>query len=280
MKINRAKTAGFCFGVRRALTIAMDAARSNQKVYMLGDIVHNENVVSEIEKAGIKKIKQLGHGKGKTLLIRAHGTQQKTLQKARQAGYTIIDATCPMVKEIHTIAKKMEREGRQVIILGDKNHDEVQGINGQLKQKAIIISSPATIPSSLRQKKVKKAGIVVQSTQNSDNVSSILKILRPRIPNLVFHNTVCNPTRKKQDEAKELPLKNDVVLVIGSKTSANTKRLYEISKALNPKTYWITSRNDIQGSWFKDITTVGVTAGASTPESTIDAIISYVKKIT
>jgi 4-hydroxy-3-methylbut-2-enyl diphosphate reductase len=280
MKINRAKTAGFCFGVRRALDIAMDASRSNQKVCMLGDIVHNETVVSGIEKAGIKKIKRCGRGKGKTLLIRAHGTQQKTLQKARRAGYKIIDATCPMVKEIHTIAKKMEQEGRQVIIVGDKNHDEVQGINGQLKQKAIIISGPDNIPVLLRQKKVKKAGIVVQSTQNYDNVLTILEILKRFITDLTFNNTICNPTRKKQDEAKELPLKNDVVLVIGSKTSANTKRLYEISKALNPKTYWITSRNNIQPVWFKDIATVGVTAGASTPESTIDAIISYLKKIT
>jgi len=141
MKVNLANSAGFCFGVRRAINIAMETAKTNQPVFMLGDIVHNEEVVKKIQETGIKKINRLSSGKGKTLLIRAHGCSKKTLQRAKELGYSIIDATCPTVKEIHAIAKKLENKGFKIIVIGDKSHDEVKGIVGQLKTKAIIIDN-------------------------------------------------------------------------------------------------------------------------------------------
>lgn len=183
-----------------------------------------------------------------------------------------------MVKEIHKIACLLENSGRQVIIIGDKLHDEVQGIAGQLKSKAIIIDKPENIPIA-KIKKIKRAGIVVQSTQNLDNVFAILKVLRKHIPTVAFHNTICNPTRIKQNEVKSMPLENDVVIIIGSKTSANTKRIYEIAKPLNKNSYWINSAQKIKKSWLKNVKSVGITAGASTPESSITEVIRKIKII-
>ena len=279
VKINLAKSAGFCFGVKRALDIAIQTAKKEKRVEMLGDIVHNEDVVKEITQAGIKKIKRLGRGKNKTLLVRAHGTSSKILKEAREYGYKIIDATCPMVREIHKIAKENEKKGYKIIIIGDKKHDEVRGILGQLKKRALVVdniknASPRKLPG------IKKGAVIVQSTQNLDKALKIVKALKKIVKDLKFFNTICKPTQTKQEEIKILPLKNDIMIIVGSKASANTKRLYEISKSLNKKSYWITSRKDLKPVWFRDVKKVGVAAGASTPGYTTKDIIEYLKKIT
>jgi 4-hydroxy-3-methylbut-2-enyl diphosphate reductase len=278
MKINLANSAGFCFGVKRAINIAMHTAKNNKRVFMLGDIVHNEDVVKKIGEAGIKKASRLYAGKGKTLLIRAHGCSNKTLQKAKRLGYSIIDATCPMVKEIHANARSLESRGFKIIVIGDKSHDEVKGIIGQLKAKAIIIDKLSSITIK-RIQSTAKAGVVVQSTQNLDKVEEIINILSKNIKNLEFHNTICKPTRSKQSEVKIMPLENDVMIIIGSKTSANTKRIYEISKSLNNKSHWVNSSGEIKKNWLAKAKSVGITAGASTPESTIREVIQKVKKL-
>jgi 4-hydroxy-3-methylbut-2-en-1-yl diphosphate reductase len=278
MKINLAKSAGFCFGVRRAITMARKTAKTQKSVFMLGDIVHNEEVVKQIREAGIKKINTLTRGKNKTLLIRAHGCSRETLAQALKLNYRVIDATCPMVKEIHKIARQLENQGHQIIIIGDKQHDEVQGIIGQLKAETIVIDKLQNIPLG-RIKKIAKAGIVVQSTQNLDKVLKIIKRLRKYIPKIAFYNTICNPTRIKQAEVKTMPLKNSVMIIIGSKTSANTKRIYEISKTLNKKSYWVNRAEEINKTWLDNATSVGITAGASTPESSIKAVIAKIKAI-
>ena len=275
MKITLAKSAGFCFGVKRALDIAQNALKKNHQVCMLGDIVHNEDVVKTINQLGIKKIKQLRKAKDRTLLIRAHGAASKTFKKAISLGYKIIDATCPMVKEIHKIAKEAEQNGYSIIIIGDNKHDEVKGIMGQLKNKSLVIQSIDDIPIS----KIKKAAIVVQSTQNFEKTLFLIKFLKKNIKQVKIFNTICQPTRIKQKEIKVLPLKNDAMIIIGSKTSANTHRLFEISKSLNKKSYWINSLSDIKRTWFKNIQTVGITAGASTPDKTTNEIIEYLSKI-
>jgi len=275
MKINLAKSAGFCFGVKRALDIASKTISSRADVYMMGDIVHNEDVIKEIENAGIKKIKELKSVKNKRLLIRAHGVGIDLLSKARKLGYNIVDATCPMVKEIHGIAKKMEDKGYRIIIIGDKDHDEVQGIIGQLKAKPMVIEDLNDVDFN----KIKKAAVVVQSTQNMEKVARIAEKLKPLVSELKFFNTICKPTRLKQEEIKKMPLENDVMIIAGSKTSANTKRLYEIAKAINKRSYWVQSRQDIKPAWFKGARNVGVTAGASTPDRTIKEIIEYLQRI-
>jgi len=276
MKINLAKSAGFCFGVKRAISIALEKAKSGQPVFMLGDIVHNEEVVRQVGKAGIRKIRRLGCGRGRILLIRAHGCSNKTLRRAEECGYAVIDATCPMVKDIHKIAKDLEDTGRKVIVIGDKLHDEVQGIAGQLKHKAIVIDDLKNVPLK-KIKAIRRAGVVVQSTQNLDKALKILDALRENIREVEFHNTICNPTRIKQGEIKNMPLKNDVMIIIGSKASANTRRLYEISRSLNKKSYWVSSGKEIKRSWLAKAKSVGITAGASTPESTIREVIQRIK---
>ncbi|HTZ11692.1 MAG TPA: 4-hydroxy-3-methylbut-2-enyl diphosphate reductase [Candidatus Margulisiibacteriota bacterium] len=278
MKVNLAKSAGFCFGVKRALAIAIETSSSESKIYMLGDIVHNEDVVRQISEAGIKKIKKLGMGKGKTLLIRAHGTGIKTLEKARRLNYKVVDATCPMVKEIHRIARELEAKGYRIIVIGDKRHDEVQGIIGQLKRKAVVIDAIGNIPFNVI-RRIQKGCVVVQSTQNIEKVLLIVEVLKSYIRKLKFYNTICKPTRIKQEEIKMLPLENDVMLIIGSKNSANTKRLYEISSSLNKKTYWIESKKELKKNWFKKAKNVGVTAGASTPDTTTQSVIKYLRSL-
>lgn len=278
MVINLAKSAGFCFGVERAIKIALETVKDNKNVEMLGDIVHNEHVIKAIKKAGIKKIQKLTKGKNKTLLIRAHGTSTITLDKAKRLGYNIVDATCPMVKEIHRIARTMEEQGYKLIIIGDKKHDEVSGIVGQLNDKTIVIDAQKNVPLN-NIKKLKKACVVVQSTQNIDKVNQIVTVLKRYIKDLKFFNTICRPTRIKQQEIKSMPLENEVMIIIGSKTSANTKRLFEISKSLNPQTYWVQSKHDLKRKWFKGIKAVGITAGASTPDSITKQVIRCLRTL-
>jgi len=278
VKIKLAKSAGFCFGVKRAIDIAYRTLPGNKNVYMLGDIVHNEEVAKKLKNTGLKKTEKLSNGKNKTLLIRAHGASLRTIDAARRLGYRIVDATCPMVKEIHKIASRAESESRTIIVIGDKKHDEVRGIIGQLKRKAIVISGPEDVPLE-KIKKIKKAAIVAQSTQNSVKVLKIAELLKHHIKDLKFFNTICQPTRTKQQEMQHMPLENDAMIIIGSKASANTQRLYEISRSLNTKSYWVSSKKDIKPKWFKGIRSVGITAGASTPDDTTKEIVAYIKKI-
>ena len=274
MKINLAKSAGFCFGVKRALETAIKTSQGKKEVVMLGDIVHNERVVRKITEAGIKKIKRLKLSKGKTLLIRAHGEPKKIFNSARRLGYKIVDATCPMVKEIHKIVNSMEKKGYTIIVIGDKKHDEVRGITGQLKKQYLIIEKTDPMPlASIR--RIKKAAVVVQSTQNLSNALKIVKSLERYIPKLKFFNTICKPIRIKQAEMQDMPKNNTCMIIIGSKNSANTKRLYQISKSLNKRSWWVNSKEEIKPLWVKNAKSIGITAGASTPKETIDEVIRY-----
>jgi 4-hydroxy-3-methylbut-2-enyl diphosphate reductase len=259
--------------------IAFRITQPSANVYMLGDIVHNERVIADLKQCGIRKIKRLSNGKDKSLLIRAHGTARQTVERARNLGYEIIDATCPMVKDIHRIARNMERQGYKIIVIGDKQHDEVRGIIGQLKNETIIIEGPKYIPWR-KIRKIARAAVVVQSTQHTDNALRVYAKLKPLIKELKFFNTVCRPTRMKQEEIKRMPLANDVMIIIGSKSSANTRRLYEISRSLNKRSYWVNAKGRIRPGWFKNADTIGISAGASTPDATIREITTYIKKIT
>jgi len=273
MKVNLAKSAGFCFGVRRALRIADETAARGGKVFMLGEIVHNEDVLRDIERKGIRRIRRLSRGGGsRTLLICAHGVPSGLMQRARSLHYRVVDATCPMVKHIHRIASDMEREGRRVIVIGDKDHDEVRGIVGQLRTEAIVIDSVADIQASIMGG-IKKAAVVVQSTQDIGKVLKIKKKIQGLVHDLRFHNTICKPTSQKQREILSLAVRNDVVVIIGSRTSANTRRLYELSRLLNPRTHWVGSKDDLKPCWLRNAKRVAVGAGASTPESVTAGVI-------
>lgn len=285
MQIHLARSAGFCFGVRRAIKIARELASSPQATCMLGDLVHNEAVISELEASGLRKIKRLQPGRGvvglgrPTLLLRAHGAARDTVAQAKRYGYRLVDATCPMVREIHRIARAMDRQRWRLIVIGDRQHEEVLGIAGQIARRAVVIDPAAPIPWQ-KLRGMRKAAVVVQSTQNLDRVVPVVAQLRRRIAEVRFFNTICNPTRMKQAEIKTMPLENDAMLIIGSRTSANTKRLYEISKGLNPRTYWIQAPEELAPRWFKGVRTLGITAGASTPDTTTQAVIARIRALT
>ena len=278
MKVRVAKSAGFCVGVKRAIDIALKTASTKKDVYVLGDIVHNEDVVKQIATAGIKKLDKLGQGKNKVLLVRAHGVKPEILIKARRLGYTVVDATCPMVKEIHKIVREADKQGFQVIVVGDKKHEEVHGIVGQTRRKILVIDNLKDIPFK-KIKPIKKACVVVQSTQILNKVLSIVAVLKKHIQEVHFINTICKPTQFRQEEIQRMPLENDVMIVIGSKNSANTKRLYEIARSLNKKSYWVASKKDIRKEWFRKAKHVGITAGASTPASITQGVLSFIHQI-
>ena len=278
MKIILAKSAGYCFGVRDAVNAAYDVSKEHGEVYMLGDIVHNENVVEDFEKKGVKVVESLEEiPEDKPVLFRAHGTSKDVWKKAEDKKMNIIDATCPLVHDIHREVKELHAEGRKIIIIGDHGHDEVIGIASQV-EGAIIIAS---IEEAQKLRKTKKAGIVSQSTQAIENVQDIINILMTKVVDLRFINTICFPTKRNHQQIKELSVITDMMLIIGSFTSANSKRLTELSLERNKNTYQVTNAAEIDSSWFKNnINSVGISAGASTPDWIIDSVIKKVKELT
>ena len=276
MKILLAKDAGYCFGVRDAVNLAYDTADKDGDVYMLGHIVHNENVVKDLDNAGAKVVASLDNiPKDKPVLFRAHGTSVETWDNANKKNMNIIDATCPLVLEIHDEVKKLEAEGRKIIIVGDHGHDEVKGIASQVKDPIVVSSSKEA--STLR--KYKRAGVVSQSTQTIENVQEIINIIMTKVFDLRFVNTICFPTKRNQTQIKELAKQCDLMVVIGSFTSANSKRLTALAKERNDKSYQVTNADEISPNWFKEVEIVGVSAGASTPDKIINDVLEKIKKI-
>ena len=274
MNIIIAKDAGYCFGVRDAVNMAYDTAEKYGDVYMLGDIVHNEKVVSDLEKAGAKVVSDIDQiPDNSPVLFRAHGTKTDIWSEAKNKNVKIIDATCPLVHEIHHEVKKLEEEGRQVIIIGDHGHDEVVAIADQVS-KPIIISNPEEANQIRR---YKKAGAVSQSTQMIENVQSILNILIQKVFDFRFVNTICFPTKRNHEQIKELSIDCELMIIIGSFTSANSKRLTELASQRNEKTYQVTGKEDLKKEWFINVENVGISAGASTPDYLIDEVKEQIK---
>ena len=276
MKITIAKDAGYCFGVRDAVNLAFDASKKYGEVYMLGDIVHNENVVKDLEKSGAKVVDTLDDVPiNKPVMLRAHGTINKTWDEAREKNLNIIDATCPLVHEIHREVKMLEEEGRKIVIIGDHGHDEVKAIADQVANPTIIASKEEA--SEL--KRTRKIGVVCQSTQMIENVQEIINILMTRIVDIRFINTICYPTKRNHDQIKELAKNSDLMIIIGSFTSANSKRLTELAKQRNKNTYQVTCADDLDKNWFRAVKSVGISAGASTPDYLISGVENKINEI-
>ena len=276
MKILLAKDAGYCFGVRDAVDMAYNTAEKHDDVYMLGHIVHNENVVNDLDKAGARVVASIDDvPDGKPILFRAHGTTVNTWDDAKTKDMNIVDATCPLVWEIHEEVKKLEKEGRKIIIVGDHGHDEVVGIASQVNNP-IIVASPKEAKAL---KKTKRAGVVSQSTQTIENVQEIINIIMTKVFDLRFVNTICFPTKRNQTQIKELAKQCDVMVVIGSFSSANSKRLTALAKDRNKNSYQVTCAEEIESKWLEGVETVGVSAGASTPDNIIHDVIIKIKEI-
>ena len=275
MKIIIAKDAGYCFGVRDAVNMAYDASEKYGEVYMLGDIVHNENVVEDLSKAGTKVVDNLDDiPNDKPVLFRAHGTVNKLWDEAKEKKMKVIDATCPLVHEIHSEVKKLAKDKRQIIVIGDHGHDEVRAIADQVPG-TIIVSNPE---EANKLRKFKKAGVVSQSTQMIENVQKIVNILMTKVFDLHFVNTICYPTKRNHEQIKSLANSSDLMIIIGSFTSANSKRLTELSKQRNKNTYQVTCAQDLDRNWFESVSSVGISAGASTPDYLIEGVANKIKE--
>tara|TARA_Y100001970_G_C14244249_1_gene866957 strand:- start:1927 stop:2790 length:864 start_codon:yes stop_codon:yes gene_type:complete len=276
MKIFIAKDAGYCFGVRDAVNMAYDTASEHGEVYMLGTIVHNERVIENLDKAGAKVVNDFEDvPDGKTLLFRAHGTSPELWKKAKNKNINLVDGTCPLVTEIHHEIKTLEKEGRKTIIIGDHGHDEVVAIAAQVEKPIII----ANIGEAKKMRRIKRAGIVTQSTQMIENVQEIINVLMQKVYDLRFINTICFPTRRNHEQIKELACQCDVMVVIGSFTSANSKRLTQLSLERNKRSYQVTSAEELKEEMFNNCASVGISAGASTPDEIIEEVVTKIKKI-
>jgi len=243
---------------------------------MLGSIVHNEKVVNDLNKAGAKIVRALDDvPKESPILFRAHGTVNHLWEDAKKKNMKIIDATCPLVYEIHQEVKKIYNEGRQVIVIGDHGHDEVIAICDQVKNP-IVISTPE---EALKMRKIKKAGVVSQSTQGIENVQKIINILMTKVFDLHFVNTICYPTKRNHEQIKEIAKLNDIMIIIGSFTSAKSNRLTQLSLAINSQSFQVTDSKDLKPKWFKNNDNIGISAGASTPDYLIKDVKDTIENI-
>ncbi len=276
MRITVTKDAGYCFGVRDAVNMAYDAAEKYGEVYMLGSIVHNEKVVDDLSKAGAKIVKSLDDvPKESPILFRAHGTVNELWDRAKAKNMNIIDATCPLVYEIHHEVKKLSDEGRKIIVIGDHGHDEVIAIANQANDSIVI----ANKQEALNLRKMKRAGIVTQSTQAIENVREIINILMNKVYDLRFINTICYPTKRNHEQIKEIAKTHDLMIIIGSFTSANSKRLTQLAKEINPNSFQVTCSKELDPNWFNKIRSVGISAGASTPDHIIQDVKNKINNI-
>ncbi|NQV30568.1 MAG: 4-hydroxy-3-methylbut-2-enyl diphosphate reductase [Candidatus Marinimicrobia bacterium] len=275
LKVRVAKDAGFCFGVRDAIEKAREVAQQHGKVYMLGDIVHNERVVGQLEHENVMVVNSLDEVKDAPVLFRAHGTIPEIWEQAARKDLEVVDATCPLVHEIHSEIKKLHDEDRKLIIIGDHGHDEVVAIQAQVPESIVV----SNIEEAENLARIKKAGVVSQSTQMIENVQAIIAILSMKIFDLRFVNTVCFPTRRNQGQIKEIAPISDVMIIVGSFTSANTKRLHEVSLGLNPKSFMVEDAADIKDEWFDNATSVGVSAGASSPDDLIKEVVEHLNNL-
>ena len=276
MKITVAKDAGYCFGVRDAVKLAYDTADKYGEVYMLGSIVHNEEVVDDLKRAGAKIIDNLDEVPEQSpILFRAHGTVSKLWDEAKSREMNVIDATCPLVYEIHHEVKTLALDGRQIIVIGDHGHDEVVAIADQV-ENVIIVANP---DEAEKLRKIKRAGVVSQSTQSFENVRDILNILMTKIFDLHFVNSICYPTKRNHEQVKEMADIHDIMIIIGSFSSANSKRLTQLARKKNENVFQVTCADELDPKWFINKESVGISAGASTPAYLIEEVKNKIEII-
>ena len=276
MKIILAKHSGFCEGVHRAYRIATASVKSTRPIFILGDIVHNSDVVDEFKRLGIRKVKALkGLPRGSTLIITAHGTTPKIVLEAKERGLKIVDTTCPWVKKAQAVARELSDSGRQVVIVGDKGHPEVRGLYAWAGEGAVIVEKSSDLKKIKFNKKV---GVIAQTTQSEENFRDIVSQIRSTVPDVSVHNTICGATARRQCSAKDLAEEVDVMLVVGDLKSANTKRLAELCRRAGVATHHIQNAGELKPSWLKGKGKVGITAGASTPERVIKEVVGKIKE--
>ena len=278
-KVKVAKSAGFCFGVKRAIDMVYEEAAKGGKVYTLGPVIHNEQVVSDLESKGVKvvdNIESLDAGQDTTVIIRSHGVPEEIINRLKEKNIRIVDATCPFVSKIHHIVKEKYNEGYHIVVIGNAKHPEVEGVCGWCGNSADVIGSVEEA-GKYSNYKDKKLCVVSQTTFNYKKFQDIVDILVKKSYDIVVMNTICNATEERQTEAGTIARQSDAMLVIGGKHSSNTQQLFEICKRVCPDTYFIQTLDDLDLKKLQSFRSVGITAGASTPNNIIKEVQSYVR---
>lgn len=268
-RIEIASEAGACYGVERALRMVEDAAKTSiVPVHTLGPLIHNPRVVDDLAAKGVTVVASPEESSGDTLLLRTHGVTPEEERRARELCHDVLDATCPFVKKVHLAASRLYREGYQVVVVGEAGHPEVEATLPHAPGAVVVgdASEVAKLPVC------KKIGVVVQTTQSRSNLEHVVSALLGRAEEVRVVNTICDATSGHQGACAELAARADVMIVIGGRISANTKRLAEIAAELCPRTYHIEGADELDPSWLVGAELIGITAGASTPASQIDAV--------
>ena len=276
MRIIVAEHAGVCYGVERALKLAQEAVADGGAVHTLGPLIHNPQAVAALEARGVvvvDSVDEVGEG---TLVIRTHGVDPVRVDTARAKGLSVVDATCPFVSTAQRHAADLADSGYSVFIVGEAHHPEVEGILAHTGGRAAVIERVEDLPETLPSRRV---GIVVQTTQSAALLQDVAAALLPRVNELRVFNTICSATSKRQQAADELAGKVDVMIVVGGKNSGNTTRLAEICAATNERVHHVETPSELLPEWFAGAETVGVTAGASTPDEQIVGVIAAIEAL-
>lgn len=276
MEILLAKRAGFCFGVKRATQMAFEAAVKEQKTFTLGPIIHSPQVVQKLEEMGVSVVNNLKHVSDGTVIIRSHGVLASEMEEAGRKQLKVVDATCPFVKKAQEHVKHLSEAGYEVLVVGDADHPEVEGIVSYGKDKVYVVASGEEVR---KLPKMSKMAVVAQTTQSFENLRNVVDECLRRGGEVRVFNTICDATAVRQQEATELAQQVDCMIVIGGFNSANTRRLAEICSELQPRTHHIETAQELDSAWFEGVHKVGVTAGASTPKWIIDDVMARLEEI-
>ena len=281
MEITVAKSAGFCFGVQRAVdSVYKELEENSGKIYTFGPIIHNEQVVEDLNKRGIEVIdtvEQLKEIKEGTVVIRSHGVAKEIYDILEQQKLKMVDATCPFVKKIHNIVLDESNNGKTIIIIGNDNHPEVEGIKGCVNGEVIVINKEEQI-EKLSLPEQTKACIVSQTTFNHNKFKYLVEIIRKKGYDITVVNTICNATHVRQVEAQKISSKVDGMIVIGGKNSSNTQKLYDICRNECENTFYVQTVKDLNLHELKSLKSIGITAGASTPKNIIEEVRTECQK--
>lgn len=275
MKIIKAKSAGFCFGVEKAVSTVYEEIEKNkdEKIYTYGPIIHNEEVQKDLAEKGVEIVKDLETLKGiknRIVIIRSHGVGKEVYDTLEANHIKYVDATCPFVKRIHNVVKKAYENGDQILIIGDPKHPEVIGIKNWCNNAIILQTEEEVL--NFKADPRKKITLVAQTTFNHNKFKEFVEIIREKGYNIDVCNTICSATKDRQEEARRIASQVDAMIVIGDKHSSNTQKLYEICKSECKATYYIQTLNDFDKNQLRSVETVGITAGASTPNKIIEEV--------
>jgi len=270
MQVKVARTAGFCWGVRRTVDQLMDVVGERKgPVVTLGPIIHNPQFVGRTREMGVGTVEQVADvPAGTTVVVRTHGAVRTELEAARAAGLTVVDGTCPYVKYPQAMAQRLSREGYHLVIVGDPNHAEVKGVISYAAGACTVVKPGAAVPDF----KAKKVAVIAQTTCIGADFERVVGALALRHKEVRAVNTICADTDERQADARSLAAEVDAVVVVGGKNSANTRHLAEICREIQPRTWHVETEEELSPKWFDDCRLVGVSAGASTPDWVIDGV--------